>query len=338
MQSSILETLERHLRTAKRALIATHENPDGDALGSAAAFAHMAGELGVEARILLPEPLPDFLDWLPLPVPCVKSLAELGAWVPDLVLVADCGDARRTEPELAAFLSGTAMPGPDWKDAVTVNIDHHVSNPGYARINWVEPDRAATGELAGALAEHLGMSLGGDLGEALYLTLASDTGNFSYANTTPGCLAMASRIVEAGFSVGRFTEKYTNNWSLARMHLWGRLMSEITLHEEGAIACCIVPKRYLEKAGLGKADLEGIASWLRRLRGVRVSLFVREDAPNRCKISLRSMGDVDVRTVAAGFGGGGHAAAAGADISLPPDEVARQVIAELAKQLKAPSV
>jgi phosphoesterase RecJ-like protein len=308
-------------------------NPDGDAIGSVAAFARIAQHLGADVRLLLVSGLPDFLSWLPLPCPWVRTVAELGDWVPDMVAVLDCGEAGRTGPELTAFLNGTGLPAAGWKDADTVNIDHHLHNPCFATHNWTDHTRSATGELVGLLAERAGLELGGDLGQAVYLTLVSDTGNFSFSNTSADTFAMAARIIGAGLNVGDFSSRYENTWTIARMHLWGRLFSEVTLHADGAVACCAVPKSYLDELGLKKADVDGFAAWLRRLRGTRVGLFVREDAPSHCKISLRSMGDVDVRAVAAHFGGGGHAAAAGAEIFLPPDEVVRVVLAELEKAL-----
>lgn len=322
------------LKKARRVLVATHVNPDGDAVGSAAAFAHLAQHCGAQARLLLMAGLPDFLAWLPLPVPVVRMLGELDGWVPDLLILADCGDAGRAGPELASMLDGRAARPSDWELTVTANIDHHVSNKGYADINWVEPEASATGELAGLLAERLGVRLDGALGQALYLALASDTGNFTYSNTGARCLGLASRIVEAGLDIASFTDNYENTWSLDRMYLWGRLLSEITLHAEGAVASAVVRRAWLDERGLGNDALEGFASWLRRIRGVRVGVFVREDAPGLSKISLRSMGDIDVQAVCALFGGGGHAAAAGAEVAMPPEEAAAAVVAEIEKRMR----
>lgn len=324
--------IKQALQNSRRTLIATHVNPDGDALGSAVALAHIALKLGSEARMVLPPALPDFLAWLPLPAPCVSRLEELGTWMPDLLVFVDCADPPRAGQELAAVINKEA-PAREWNGITVVNIDHHLSNKGFADLNWVEGESAATGQLAGILAEELGMPLKDGLGLAVYLALASDTGNFTYNNTSASCFAMASRIVGAGLDVAEFTNNYENNWNIQRMHLWGRLMSEISLHENGAVAMSIVPRAYLDEAGLGKAALEGFASWLRRLQGVRVGLFVREDAKDFCKVSLRSMGDVDVQAVAARFGGGGHMAAAGAEVSLPPEETARVLLAAIHEQL-----
>ncbi len=330
---TIKDSLADAITKAKRVLVATHLNPDGDAIGSAVALAHIALHKGADVRILLRAGLPDFLSWLPLPSPYVKTLAELESWTPDLLLLADCGEVNRAGSELAAALSGSALPGDGWKNLIVVNIDHHVSNISYGHLNWVEPSRSATGELVGLLAEHMGIPLAGAIGEALYLALVADTGNFSFANTGPDCLAMAARLVAAGLDIGAFTAKYENTWNLSKMRLWGRLLSEVRLNADGAIAYSVVPASYLDELGLTKADLDGFAAWLRRLRGVRVGLFIREDGPSFCKISLRSMGDFDVNAIAALYGGGGHAAAAGAELSLPPAAVVEKVLADIAARL-----
>lgn len=322
------------LENARRVLVATHINPDGDAVGSAAAIAHLALHCGAQTRLLLAAGLPDFLAWLPLPAPVVRSLGELDGWTPDLLVLADCGDAGRTGPELGPLLDGRAPRPAGWERTVTANIDHHVSNRGYADLNWVEPEAAATGELAGVLAERMGVALSGALGQALYLALASDTGNFTYSNTGARCLALAARIVEAGLDIAAFTDNYENTWTLDRMHLWGRLFSKVALHADGAVASVVVHRDWLDERGLGNDALEGFASWLRRIRGVRVGVFVREDAPGLSKISLRSMGDIDVQAVCALFGGGGHAAAAGAEVTMPPEEAAAAVVAEIEKRMR----
>ena len=333
--SNGLIAVESAVVSARRTLIVSHVNPDGDAVGSCAALARIIQELGNDARIFLRSGVPDFLSWLVLSAPVVRSLDELGDWKPELVLFADCGDEARAGDDISAFMRGE-NPRLPRHEIMTANIDHHVSNPLFADVNWVDPGRSATGELVGLLADNLEIPLSGILGEALYLALVSDTGSFSYVNTSADCLAMASRIVSLGLDLGRFTANYENNWTLDRMHLWGRLMSEVSLHEEGTVACSIVPRHYLLELGLKRSSLEGFASWLRKLRGVRVALFVREDGPSQVKISLRSMGDVNVHEVAALFGGGGHAAAAGADLALSPEEAAKRVLETLCKTLRTP--
>jgi phosphoesterase RecJ-like protein len=322
-----LEAAAAALRGKKRVLVATHVNPDGDAIGSAAALAHVAKAGGRDCRLFLATGLPEFLSFLPLPCPWVRSLDELEGWVPDLAAATDCGDASRTGPLKDFFLTGRP-PAPGWETAATLNIDHHPDNTLFAAGNWADPRYAATGLMVGLLAEHLEIPLAGGLGWAVYLSLVSDTGNFSFANTDAESFAMAGRIVRNGLQIAAFTQVYENTWTLERMRLWGRLLAETTLHRGGSVVCSIVPRRYLEDLDLKRSSLDGYASWLRKLRGVRVVVFIREDEQGLCKLSLRSTG-VDVQKVAARFGGGGHVVAAGADVAMAPRALAGAVLEAL---------
>lgn len=330
-----LESCARALKGKERVLLVSHMNPDGDAIGSAAALGWIARAIGSDVRLLLVTGLPDYLAWLPLPGPWVRTVEDLGSWVPDLVAALDCGDAERAGPVLASFFLNVAAPAPGWEAAATLNIDHHLDNPCFAGTNWADHTRSATGEMVGLLAEHMGLALEGDLAKAVYMALVADTGNFTYSNTSAEAMAMAARILKKGLDLAGFTDQYENNWTLARMRLWGRLMSEVNLYAGGAVACTVVPQRYLTEMGLKKADLEGFASSLRRIKGVRVVLYIREDAPGRSKISLRSSGGVDVNRVAVKFGGGGHTAASGIDLPMDPEDAKAALLPALEQLVRA---
>lgn len=313
----------------RRIVVTTHTTPDGDAIGSSFAFAHVARLMGADVRLYLYDGVPPSFTWLTPPCPVVTRLAELEDFPPQLLVTLDCGDAKRPGPELATyFLEGT-LPFPAWKDVVSANIDHHVGNPGFATHNWVEPAKAATSEMVGDLAEYLHLPLQGDLGKAVYLGLMTDTGKFSFPNTTAHTMHMAARIVEQGLRVAEFTNHHENNWSLGRMRLWGELMHSITLHHNGLIASCVVEQDHLQRNNATKDDLEGFAAQLRCIAGVEVAVFMREDAPSRSKVSLRSVGHRNIRDVAAFFGGGGHKNAAGAEFALPPQEALERVLQKL---------
>lgn len=318
----------------RRLLVASHVNPDGDAIGSTLSFAHIATACGFEVRLLLVSGTPKNFRWLPQPWPVVATLEELGDWAPHVLVTLDCGDARRPGPALEAFFLNKTLPAPGWEQTLSINIDHHTGNPEFADINWVEPNWAATGEMVGVLAEHLGIPLTGDLAVALYLTLVSDTGNFSFANTRASTMALAARILEQGLDISAFTAASENNWTLERMHAWGSLMQQITLHADGKIACVVVPKALMIAGGLRKVDLDGFAATLRRIQGVQVGVYIREDEPELCKISLRSMGDINVNAIAVSFGGGGHVAAAGAELTMTPEAAKAAVLEKLLAVMK----
>lgn len=320
------------LRAKARILAVTHMNPDGDAIGSLVAFGHIAKNLSKDVRLYCVTPIAEHLAWLPLPAPLARSLAELGDWRPELVVVLDCADEKRAGEEMEALLTG-AKAGTLVNAPATACIDHHTGNPLFAHANWVDPAQAATGSMVALLAKQFDLPLSGGLGEALYLALVSDTGSFSYGNTGPLALQLAADIVAAGLSVADFTTKYENNWSIARLHLWGQLMAEVALHCDGAIVASVVTQEHLDRFSAKPTDLENFASWLRRIQGVKVVLFARVSSKGS-KVSLRSMGDVNVRDVAALFGGGGHVAAAGIEFTVTPREAAAMVLAELKKVLE----
>lgn len=337
------------LRSARNVLLVSHINPDGDALGSMGGIAHILQSFGCRFAFYNHSGLPDSFAWMPLPLCEVtdeenaKAIerdslyeAQNGAFLysdldslpfePELVITVDCGDAKRAG---AAFLQRFAK----WP---SVNIDHHLGNPNFGTVaNWVEPDAAAAAELVAELGKALGMPLGGDFGACVYLGIMTDTDSFSLGNTTPATLRLAAELREAGVDGESITEHSENQWSEARFKLWGHLMLDTRVHCQGTVAVSIVTDDLLQKLGAIVDDIEGWAGQLRKLRGVRISLMVRNQGDGS-KISLRSSGDDDIRQVAAMFGGGGHLNAAGAEFKEQPEEVAKIVVAALQEKLPLP--
>jgi len=316
-----LQAVAQSILRARRILAVTHENPDGDAAGSLAALGHIAQSLGADVRLYCETPIPPYLNWIRYPSPVVASFDALAGWLPDLVVYLDCAEEIRAGEAIVEFVRVCRE-----KAAVeTVCIDHHVANPHYADINWVDASMSATGCMVALLAKEKGVPLAGDLGEALCLAIISDTGSFSFGNTSALALELTAEIVKNGLSMADFTVKYENHWTLNRMHLWGALMKEVQLLCQGKVVVSVVTDELLERYNTSRSDLEGYASWLRRLANSKVIILAR---PSRkgCKISLRSMGDVDVQKIAAEFGGGGHKGAAGIDMPMPPAEAAEKVL------------
>ncbi|MDR1490854.1 MAG: bifunctional oligoribonuclease/PAP phosphatase NrnA [Desulfovibrio sp.] len=340
MFDNAFKAVKEVLDKAGRVLIATHVVADGDAVGSSAALALIARHSGCDTRIFMRTGLPSEIPLRAMPAPVVRYCAELGDFIPDAAFFVDCGDRRRAGPEMERLILKRELPVPEDSEErrrlplTVVNIDHHAANPMFGDINLVGEKCAATAEIVGLFAEYLGLPLAGDLGEAVYYGLVTDTGNFTFANTHAGSLALGARILAAGLDVADFSKRCDNNWSLGRMRLWGTLMRGVNLFADGAVACCTVSRRLMEEFGLGNEDLEGFASWLRRVKGVRVGLLLREDGPENCKISLRSMGDFDVRAVTAVYGGGGHVSAAGATVRLPLAQAETMVLKEIADRLR----
>lgn len=301
------------LRRYDRVLITAHAHPDGDAMGSCLALAWALRSIGVNALVFNEDGLPGFLRFLPLPGPVLTSVEQLPC-APQLIVVLDCGDRARVGEALQPLLDSVP----------TVNIDHHLANPNFGtEANWVVPTAAATGELVGLIAQELRAPMQGALAESLYVAMSMDTGNFSYGNTTPGALRLTALLVEEGLNIASLREKLENNWSEAKLRLWGRLMNETRLFDDGKLAAALVTRSLLAETGASREDAEGFVEQLRRLSGVRVALLLREDEKDgtiTTKASLRSSGRDNVRDVAAQFGGGGHKNAAGATIALDAEK------------------
>ncbi|MBQ4616727.1 MAG: bifunctional oligoribonuclease/PAP phosphatase NrnA [Mailhella sp.] len=301
------------LRRYDRVLITAHTHPDGDAMGSCLALAWALRAIGLNALVFNEDGVPGFLRFLTLPGPVLTSVDRLPC-DPQLIVVLDCGDRARAGEALQPLMDRVP----------TVNIDHHLANPSFGtESNWVVPSAAATGELVGLIAEELRAPMQGALAEALYVALSSDTGNFSYGNTTPGALRLTARLVEEGLDIASIREKLENNWSEAKLRLWGRLMSETRILDDGKLAAALVTRDILAETGALREDAEGFVEQLRRISGVRVGMLLREEEKDGkifTKVSLRSSGKDNVRDVAAQFGGGGHRNAAGATLPLDAEK------------------
>lgn len=298
------ETIAALLTEYERFLVAAHGSPDGDAAGSTGAMGHILRAMGKQVILYNGTGIPKPLDFVPLGDKVRENLYHL-PFKPQVVIALDSGDAWRLGNDLANAL-------PKYK---SVNIDHHKGNPEFGTLaNWVDPDMAAAGQMVAAVADAAGVPLQGDLAACLYIALVADTGSFTYGNTTPAVLRLAARLVESGLDAAALRDRMDNQWSLSKARLWGMLLQQIRLEKDGQVCLCVVSLADLTAAGAGKEDLEGFVEQMRRLRGVRVALMLREDNPKRCKVSLRSSGSDDVRTLAASFGGGGHLNAAGATL------------------------
>lgn len=285
-------------------VVAAHGSPDGDAIGATGAMGHLLKALGKRFALFNATGLPDYLEWAPLPGKLITKPAAI-PFRPGLIIILDCGDGWRMGKDLFAIF-------PDYP---SVSIDHHLGNPMFASLaNWVDPGMAATGQMVAAIADAAGVPLEGELAQCVYLSLVSDTGSFTHGNTSAAVFELASRLVANGLDAAAMREKLDNQWSMPKIRLWGKLMQELTLQSDGCIAICPVTTEEIGAFGAVREDLEGFAEQMRKIKGVRVAVLIRQDPGNRCKLSLRSSGTDDVRSVAAQFGGGGHLNAAGATI------------------------
>ena len=272
--------------------------------------------------------MPDYLSFLPLPCTLLTSLERL-PFEPKALVLLDCGEAHRLGDDLATALEGR------FAGTASINIDHHLGSDGMGTVdNWIEPAAAATAQLAAYICLAAGLRPEGPLGESLALGLVTDTGGFLHGSTTAAVFRLAALLCDSGCDIHILREKLDNNWSPARMALWARLMQRVELCCDGRAALALARLEDLRQCGALKEDLEGLVEQFRRLRGVEASGILREDAPGIYKLSLRSTGTTDVRSVAVQFGGGGHRNAAGGTLRMEGEEAFDAVRTALCRLLQ----
>ncbi len=320
MPRSDMESVVEALHAHDRFVVTSHDNPDGDALGSMLALHLALTSLGKDSVMVLggEAPLPPEYAFLGL------SAHGLVRTPPDdlatRVLVAvDCAQESRI---VDATLGAGARS--------TVNVDHHHDNTRFGDANLVVEDASSTAEVLADVFEQLEVPPSPALAEALYTGVVTDTGRFQYSNTTPKALRLAARLVEEGADVGKvFVEVYEST-PFPKLKLLARALEHATELDGGRIVVAELTRRDFDAAGAAEPYSEGIIDHLRAVDGAELVALVRElpvGAPVRRKGSLRSHPrGVDVSAIARGFGGGGHRRAAGFSTDLEMDEITQRIV------------
>jgi len=181
----------------------------------------------------------------------------------------------------------------------------------------------------------MSLPLTGGLGQAAYLAMVTDTGNFSYGNTRPSTLETGAEILRQGLKPASFTASHQNQWPLARFKLWSEVLADARLDVANHVMLSRVTLNLFERTGTSRQDCEGMVEFLRRIKGVRVAVLLREETPVRVKFSLRSQGADDVQRIAAQFGGGGHRNASGGSIDQPIDQAEQILLRAVRESIEA---
>jgi phosphoesterase RecJ-like protein len=312
--STDLQAVAAAVREHDRFLVVTHENPDGDALGSLLATTVALRQLGKDVQMFLygSAPLPREYGFMQLD----GLLRELPDDIGERVLVAvDCAKADRIG----------ADPAPVERAKLVIDIDHHHDNTRFGAVNLIVADASSTGEVLRDVFAELSVELTPEIAEPLYIALVTDTGRFQYTNTTPKSLRLAAELVEAGADVHQVFQQVYESVEFAKLKLLARALERARVLEGGRIVVSYLVRTDFAEVGAAEAYSEGIIDSLRAVEGSELSALIREpprdDGPAH-RVSLRSSRDeVDVSAIARKAGGGGHRQAAGFSSEQSVDEV-----------------
>jgi phosphoesterase RecJ-like protein len=323
--SDELRAVAEALRSHDRFLVATHENPDGDALGSLLAMKLALDALGKDSEMYLygDAPLPKEYGFMQLQ----GLLREPPADASERVLVAlDCANADRLSPDPALLREAP----------LTLDIDHHHDNTRFGAVTLVVPDASSTGEVLRDIFAELGVELTPEIAEALYIAVVTDTGRFQYTNTTPKALRLAAELVEAGADVHRIFQELYESIDFIKFKLIGKAAERAQVLEGGRLVISSLERSDFTELGVAEAYAEGVIDSLRAIDGAEMVALIREpprsdDTPAR-KVSLRaSVDEIDVSAIARKSGGGGHRQAAGFSSDASIEEIARFIHEEFAR-------
>jgi bifunctional oligoribonuclease and PAP phosphatase NrnA len=321
-----LGTIAEAIRKNDRFLVTTHENPDGDALGSLLAMTLALRELGKDTVMYLfgQVPIPneyEFMEFAGLqrgPNPEVRDR---------VVVAVDAANERRLGPQEDMLAQASLV----------IDIDHHHDNTRFGRLNYIDGTASSTGEILRDLFRELGVELTPEIAEALYIAVVTDTGRFQYANTTAKALRLAAELVEAGADVHRVFQGVYENVAFAKLKLVARALENAAVFDGGRVIVSHLERSDFDEAGAEEPYSEGIIDYLRAVEGAEIAALIREpptqNGPTR-RVSLRTTTEgIDVSKIARKSGGGGHKQAAGfsseASVGEITDFIRREYLAQV---------
>jgi len=324
-RAQLLDAIER----SQRFLLATHENPDGDALGSLAGMQLVLGALGKDSvAYMSPDEFPLPYEYTFLQVE--NLVTEPPADLEDRTIIfLDCGNIDRN-PADSLKRDGAHI----------LNVDHHHDNTHFGTVNHVVPEASCTAEVIWDLMEGLGVRPTHAIAEALYVGLVTDTGKFMYENTGPRAHQMAADLIEAGVDVHAIYRRLFEGVPQGKLELLARGLSNVERFDEGLLTVTHLTRDDYAATSADESFSEGVVDHLRALQGTAMAGLVRDllngdpSAPPRRKVSLRATDDrVDVSAIARAQGGGGHRRAAGFSTTMEFPQLVEFLRAGLAEQL-----
>lgn len=319
-----LDKLCKGLKSKQYFLLASHVNPEGDAVGCVLALDSLLRRLGKKTKIVCEDPFPARLHALQSSRwNQVKDMKFDSRY--DSLVVADCPTLERIGKTLDFVNSDTTI----------FNIDHHITNKEFGTYNYIRPRAAACGEVVYDIFKYFKLPLNREEATALYVTIATDTGSFKYSNTTVRSHQIAAELIKTGIDIEKINDDIYATYSLHKMNLYSRLLAKVQTEFKGQAAWVGMHREDLLQSGATYEDTEGFIDFLKYLREVKFAFFMTEsENPNHIRVSFRSRGVYDVSKIAMKFGGGGHQKASGCTMMGPLDHAAQQILVEVKQALK----
>ena len=311
-----MQSVIEKIKNAEKIAIFNHENPDGDAMGSAFALKLVLLAMGKKAEVFLRDGDEHTREYK-----LVKGTekTELSLDECDLKIAVDCADFNRLGVIKEKFTGETAA------------IDHHMTHVEFADATFVG-DAPATGEIIFDFAEALGVEVTKDMAHNMYIAITCDTGSFKYHSTTAKTHRIAASLLETGIDFAELSKQIFDTKSFEYLRAYKAGIDKLELFENGRIAILAITDKDFKELGVDESIIDGIVDLPRSVEGAEVGVYIRQRDDESFKVSLRSNNETDVAKVAISFGGGGHIKASGFLIRKPLDVVKKEIVKEIKKQ------
>lgn len=313
-QDATLQDVTTLIQDAQRIAIASHVDPDPDAIGSLLGLGLALRERGKEVAMLCDGPVRDSMTFLPAAEDIRTELP--GDFTPELFIGLDSSDPARLGEAAQALMSDEKVR--------TLVIDHHATNLRFGDVNFVQVEAASTAEMVLLVLDELGHPLSKPIADCLMVAFLGDTVGFSVSSVTPQTMRLAARLIEAGAEIHRLSDRLFNNRTLEEVQLWGMGMLNTTL--EDGVLWSVITWEARQAHGLEDASRSRLSNMLLTVGAADVAASFAENEDGTVDISFRARPGSDVGSVALELGGGGHKLASGCTLAGPLDETIERVI------------
>ena len=314
-----IDQILKCIKKSKNIVIVTHENPDGDAVGSSLAMYHALKGLKKNVDIIIPEYAKCFNE-----LPGIDEVIKESDKVYDLAISLDAATDKLLNVWVKYFREADQR----------IVIDHHSTNTMFGDINYVDLSAPACAQVVYMLIKHYRWKITPEIGTCIMAGIITDTGGFQYSGVSRDTFNIAAELLDAGVNISKVYKKVFDTKTRSSFELRRIAIDKMEFLEDGKIAFTYVTNEDERKVNAGVGDYEGIVSEGRSVEGVEVSIFLHELKDGEFKISLRSNSYVNVSDVCIMFGGGGHIRAAGAKMTADPLVIRDKVVNEVKRQLK----
>jgi phosphoesterase RecJ-like protein len=312
-----MKQIIQQLKNSRSVLIASHVNPDGDAIGSLLAMGLALDALNIKATLYNESDIPAVYRFLPEINRIQNQISRVHAY--ETAIILDCSNLDRIGRATDIV---TQIP-------MVINIDHHSTNTRFGERQLIDDKACATAELVFRLLKEMDVPISTAMATSIYTGIVTDTGSFRFSNTTAAAFEICNEMVLLGVKPTHIARHLYGSYSLARIKLLNQALESIEISNNGSLSLMTLTQKMLKETGTQPEDADGLIQYARKIEDVKVAALIQEQANGRkhvradknYHVSLRSDGSIDVAAIASTFGGGGHSSAAGFNLESTLDKI-----------------